>query len=247
MDYRKIMYEQLALDFSVHAEDFPYIQNRFVRKKYPEGRRIYKSDRCLLKMLSVDGTGVAASESDALLGWMREHFDGYAAWLGEVGNLIRIDARLREYGHRLADVHHYYIPDRHADSLVLPEVCEIRWFERDELEQFRGDRRFDQSLAWSETTPDMLLIVGYDEKGEIIGTAGASADSPTMWQIGVKTEFAARGKGIGSYLVWRLKNEVIRRGFVPFYGTAESHIESQKVAYRSGFIPAWWEAYSAEN
>ena len=147
MDYKKIMYEQLAKDFSVRAEDFPGGRNRFVRKNYSDGRRIYRSDRCLLKLLSVDGDGVAASESDALLGWMREHFDGYAAWLGEVGNLIRIDARLREYGHHLADAHHYYIPDRHADSLVLPEVCDVRWFEREELEQFRGDPRFDQSLA----------------------------------------------------------------------------------------------------
>lgn len=247
MDYRKIMYEQLARDFSARAEDFQGAGNLFVRKNYSDGRRIYRSDRCLLKLLSVDGTGVIASESDALLGWMKANSDGYAAWFSEVENLVRIDARLHEYGHHLADAHHYCIPDRHADSLVLTEVCDVRWFERDELEQFRGDRRFDQSLAWSETTPDMLLIVGYDKDGEIIGSAGASADSPTMWQVGVKTEFAVRGKGIGSYLIWRLKNEVLRRGFMPFYGTAESHIESQKVAYRSGFIPAWWEAYSAEN
>lgn len=244
MDYKTILYEQLARDFSVHAEDFSCRQNMFVRKKYLDGRRIYKSDRCLLKMLSVNGMGVIASESDALLGWMREHFDGYAAWLGETEKLIRIDARLREYGHRLADGHHYYIPDKNADSLVLPEVCDVRWFERDELEQFRGDQRFDQALAFSETAPDMLLVVGYDKDGEIIGSAGASADSPTMWQIGIKVEYRATGKGIASYLVWRLKNEVLRRGFMPFYGTAESHIESQRVAYRCGFLPGWWEAYS---
>ena len=244
MDYRKILYEQLARDFSVPEEALGRAGNRFVRRQYTEGRRVYRSDRCLLKLLSVDGTGVFSSESDALLEWCRRQFDGYAAWLGEAGNLIRLDARLREYGHRLADAHHYYIPDRHADSLVLPEVCDVRWFERDELEQFRGDDRFSEALAFSETAPDMLLIVGYDRDGALLGCAGASADSPTMWQIGIRVEERARGRGIASYLVWRLKTEVLRRGYMPFYGTAESHIESQKVAYRCGFLPAWWEGYS---
>lgn len=244
MDYKKILYEQLARDFSASPNEFAYGRNLFVRKKYPDGRRIYSSDKCMLKMLSVDGTGVMASESEALLTWLRSNFDGYAAWLSEVENLIKINDRLKEYGHKLKDFHHYYIPDKAADSIIMPELCPVKWYEQGEFEQFRGDSRFAESLAFSDTAPDMIAVVGLDENGNIIATAGASADSPTMWQIGVKVQYQARGRGIGSYLTWLLKREVTRRGFMPYYGTAESHIESQKVAYRCGFIPAWWEAYS---
>ncbi|MGN1346769.1 MAG: GNAT family N-acetyltransferase [Eubacteriales bacterium] len=244
MNYQQILYEQLAKDFSISVEELKQGGNHFVRKKYVEGRRVYRNDRCLLNLLSIGGTGVAAGDSDMLLNWMRRHFDGYAAWLGEAQNLIQMDARLREYGSRLAGCHHYYIPDKKADSAAVDAVCRVQWFEREELGKFRGDSRFEESLAFSETAPDMLAVVGLDDNDDIIGTAGASADSPAMWQIGVKVDERARGRGVGAYLVWRLKNEVLRRGFLPFYGTAESHIESQRVAYRCGFIPAWWEACS---
>lgn len=65
-----------------------------------------------------------------------------------------------------------------------------------------------------------------------------------MRQIGVKVEYRVKGRGSGACLVWLLKNEVLWRGLMPFYGTAESHFESQREAYRCGFIPGWWKAYS---
>jgi hypothetical protein len=38
-----------------------------------------------------------------------------------------------------------------------------------------------------------------------------------------------------------LKQEIIARGKVPYYGTAESHAVSRNVAIASGFLPAWCE------
>ena len=49
--------------------------------------------------------------------------------------------------------------------------------------------------------------------------------------------------GIGSMLVVILKNEILDLGRLPFYGTAMSHISSQKVALNAGFYPAWAELY----
>ena len=51
----------------------------------------------------------------------------------------------------------------------------------------------------------------------------------------------AEGMGIGTTLVAMLKNAVLDRGVLPFYGTSVSHIASQRVAVKAGFLPAWAE------
>ena len=51
------------------------------------------------------------------------------------------------------------------------------------------------------------------------------------------------GQGLGHRLVRTLKEEVLRRGKVPFYGTSESHTLSQTVGLKAGFVPAWTEIY----
>lgn len=86
-----------------------------------------------------------------------------------------------------------------------------------------------------------MLGVGAFRDGKILGMAGASADSPIMWQIGINVMPEAEGLGIAKMLVKLLKNEIIRRGILPFYGTAISHLASQSVALGSGFHPAWIE------
>ena len=77
--------------------------------------------------------------------------------------------------------------------------------------------------------------------------AGASADSPQLWQLGVNVLPEMRGRGIGAALIARLKNAVIARGKLPYYGTAVSHIASQRVAVKAGFLPAWAELLGEET
>lgn len=77
-----------------------------------------------------------------------------------------------------------------------------------------------------------------------MGMAGASADSKTMWQIGINVLPEYRGRGIGTNLVTLLKNEILNRGKIPFYGTVGSHFHSQNIAINAGFFPAWAELYS---
>lgn len=76
--------------------------------------------------------------------------------------------------------------------------------------------------------------------------AGASCDCDGMWQIGINVIEKYRGKGIGTNLVSLLKNEILKRGKIPFYSTIESNIYSQVVAIKSGFIPVWAELHSKE-
>ncbi|MDR0312337.1 MAG: GNAT family N-acetyltransferase, partial [Treponema sp.] len=94
--------------------------------------------------------------------------------------------------------------------------------------------------------PDILAVAAYDEE-KIIGMAGCSADTPLLWQIGIDINENYQGKGIGTYLVTVLKNEIERRGRIPFYGTNLSNIYSWNIALNSGFIPTWIEIETIEE
>ena len=64
-----------------------------------------------------------------------------------------------------------------------------------------------------------------------------------MWQIGINVMPEAEGLGIGTMLVAAIKNEILDKNRLPFYGTAMSHIASQRVALGAVFVPAWSELY----
>ncbi len=55
-----------------------------------------------------------------------------------------------------------------------------------------------------------------------------------------------RGRGIARTLVSLLRDEVFRRGAIPYYGTSLSNLPSWKTALASGFEPAWVEAEASE-
>ncbi len=135
-------------------------------------------------------------------------------------------------------VHPFYISE--STSEVDTAGYDIAWYRGKEIEQFRGDSRFNEAYTFCKTAPDMVGVAAISS-GEILGMAGASMDSPLMWQIGINVEPAGRGKGIGKMLVALLKNEILEKGRLPYYGTSMGHIASQKVALGAGFVPAWAE------
>ena len=244
MDYLKLLYHQLALDFSLTPDQFPLQKNHFVMKRYLEGRRVYQSDSCMLQILSMDSHMVVCSADSALLSWMEQEYkDVSGAWICEYDKIFKINDKLKEYGHYIADGHPFFIPK------ALPECpsygFDTRWYERDELGRFFGDHRFSNAIGGDKLGLDMLAVTAVID-GEIAGMAGASADSETAWQIGIDVLPAYRNRRIGTMLTVLLAREVARRGFLPFYGTGASHMQSQRVAVGAGFVPAWWELYTKE-
>ena len=119
---------------------------------------------------------------------------------------------------------------------------EIKIFVGKELEQFRGDDRFGEAFLFEDVPKDEIGVGAYRD-GKLLGMAGATSDSDMMWQIGINVMPEAEGFGVGSTLVTILKNEILDRGKLPFYGTSMSHIASQRVALAAGFLPAWSELY----
>ena len=88
-----------------------------------------------------------------------------------------------------------------------------------------GREEFSNALCdrFKPERPDVLAVIALDGE-KIMGMAGCSADTTLMWQIGIDVLPEYRDRGIGKTLVTLLKNEAIRRGAIPYYGTSLSNI-----------------------
>lgn len=232
---------QLALDYNCKISDFERGKNTIVKNTLINGRRIYNSDGCFFKLLCL-GSSAIISTSPMFMPWCEEKLlNRDAAWLFEYPKLRAIDEKLQTFGHEIADVHHYYLPNPNV-SLIEP-ITRVKWYEYEDILQFENDDRFGEAFAFDENHIDVLAVAAFDGDN-IMGMAGASADSKTMWQIGIDVLPGYRGRGMGTNLVTLLKNEILKRGKIPFYGTVESHFHSQNIAVSAGFFPSWAELYS---
>lgn len=130
----------------------------------------------------------------------------------------------------------------------------------EQIESFRGDKRYSNALGFSVTRPDVLVLAAYPVDGDTpdapaagesapvhadpIAMVGLSDDSPIMRQIGIDVLPAWRGAGIASALVRDAARLTLAEGYLPFYGTSPSHMLSQRVALNAGLVPTWWEYVS---
>lgn len=234
----EILAKQLAIDFCCSKELVTGKDNVFTKYVPREGRRIFEEGECFLKVAAVQGKILASGRSD-IINWAKEHYkDSSGAWFMDFDNLRELDDKMKEFGCSIGQAHPFYIATE--KSVVNTEGYTIKKYVGDEIEQFRGDERFDEAFIFEELPKDEIGIAAIKD-GHILGMAGATSDSALMWQIGINVMGAAEGLGIGSMLVALLKNEILDMGKLPFYGTAMSHIASQRVALNAGFYPAWAE------
>ncbi len=235
-----ILCRQMAADYCCTEEEVLDDQNHFTRHCFLEERRRFEEKtECYLKAAVVNGKLLFTGNPDIVEWCAQTYRDSGSAWFFEAKNLRRLNNRLHESGHQIEMVHPFFTAGTPGPD---PDVrgYEIRWYEEDEIEQFRGDSRFDKAYSFYDDTPDVIGVAALRD-GVILGMAGASCDSPLLWQIGINVEPCARKEGIGKMLVILLKNEILKRGRLPYYGTSMSHIASLRVAVGSGFVPAWSE------
>lgn len=233
-----ILTKQLAIDFCCSEEDVMSNENIFTEYMPQEGRRIFNEGECYLKVASVQGKILASGRSD-IITWAKAHYrDGSGAWFMDFDTLRELDIKMKEFGCSIDQAHPFYIATEKTD--VDTRDYTIKIYRGDELEQFRDDDRFDEAFIFDDMPKDEIGIAAIKD-GQILGMAGATSDSDLMWQIGINVMPEAEGLGIGSMLVALLKNEILDMGKLPFYGTAMSHIASQRVALKAGFYPAWAE------
>ena len=203
--------------------------------------------------------------------WVVEQYgDCKPEWFCNYRRLRKLDEKLREYGHEIYDTHIYFLPEAGSESETAQDMSKLTWYEQEEILRFKNSNRFSQALSFWEGQPDMLAVAamrddwqatpisnpdqesvdertGKDfDQSHMCAMAGASQDGEYLWQIGINVDTDYAGQGLGHRLVRVLKEEVLRRGKVPFYGTSESHTLSQTVGLKAGFVPAWTEVYVRE-
>lgn len=160
--------------------------------------------------------------------------------LFEHNALFPLQTELVRYGFELGGSHHYFLPQNRVE---LSGDFILKWlFDKSDFEKFYGDKRFPNALCehYSETRPDRIVVLAYDGEN-IMGMAGCSEDAPSLLQIGVDVIPEYRGRGVGTFLVNSLKNEILHQGKIPFYGTAVANIYSQNIAIKCGFKPIFTE------
>lgn len=134
------------------------------------------------------------------------------------------------------------------DTAVGETRLRVELLDAEQIESFRGDKRYSNALGFSERRPDVLVLAAYAADGKPadgpVAMVGLSNDSPIMRQIGIDVLPAWRGAGIASSLVRDAARLTLAEGYLPFYGTSPSHILSQRVAMNAGLVPTWWEYVS---
>lgn len=245
MDIKLRFEEQLALDYNASLEEVQSCKNILKHKMKQSGARGVGSNETLLQ-IGVYKEKLLIVAKDEVYDWCEKNLlpKSNVEWLCEPGVIYKLNQMLEQHGQFIADGHHYYLPVENT-ALDVKLDYEVQWYEGDAINQFEEDERFDEALLFTDGVENVLAVSAL-ENGQILGMAGCTNDGPQLWQIGVNVTNEGQGKGIGTYVTWLLKNRVLEMGKVPYYGTVESHIKSQKVAIQAGFMPVFYEMFSDE-
>lgn len=240
MDYiKEKLYQQLAIDYCCQVSDIKDDKNHFTEYEKLEGRRIFEeADECILKVIAVNGKLIFTGKKSVVDVCQQQFFNKSGNWFMDVFNFRKLDVILQKEGCRVKTVHPFFIPK--DDNVQEINGIEMKKYNQEEILQFKDDDRFDEAFCFSEESPDVLAVAAIIDD-EIVGMAGASADSPSFWQIGINVNKNFEGRHIASGLVSILKADILKKGIVPYYGTSFSNLASQHVAAKAGFEVAWVE------
>ena len=240
MDYiKEKLYQQLAIDYCCQVSDIKDDKNHFTEYEKLEGRRIFEeADECILKVIAVNGKLIFTGKKSVVDVCQKQFLNKSGNWFMDASNFRKLDEILQKEGCRVKTVHPFFIPK--DDNVQEINGIEIKKYNQEEILQFKDDDRFDEAFCFSEASPDVLAVAAIIDN-EIVGMAGASADSPSFWQIGINVNKNFEGRHIASGLVSILKSDILQKGIVPYYGTSFSNLASQHVAAKAGFEVAWVE------
>lgn len=225
------VYNQLAIDYDCSPDDFLKDGLIFTEARENKERRPFPWRKPRLEMITF-GQSVVINVSADVLPYVREQLDGKT----------RYEAFFMPFVYGITP---YFLPDiGKIAPLINPDGFEYEMVEKHNIHKLYEVGGFHNAIRYdiNDPRPDMLVTLAR-YKDEVVGMAGASADCKTMWQIGVDVLLPYRGNGIASALVNMLTLEILRRGFIPYYGTDGSNVLSTHVAVKAGYIPAWVHCY----
>ena len=235
--YLEPLLKQLALEYNCAPGDFLRPDNVVTQSCLRENRRHYSDEKPFFHMATLGQNAVITADRK-LHPFLRIFAREKGRNLFEFPSLLPLERELSQYGYTLMSSFHMFLP-KHD---VRPESrYPVQWFYGEAIHPFYDKAGFENALNGKNCArPDRIAVCALDGTA-IMGMAGCSEDAPGWLQIGVDVMPAYRSRGVGTYLVALLKNEIIARGAIPFYGTSLSNYHSWNIAINSGFYPAWVE------
>ena len=219
------VYRQLALDYNCQPEDFTRSGILFTEAKMQRGRREMPFVTPRLEVITM-GKSTVVNASKSVMPYVKQKFRNKSSYEILTDKLV--------YG-----ANPYYLPDIEHIKPMENAACSFVLLDKD-LHGLYKNKGFSNALQYDRDSarPEVLAAVAYDQE-QIVGIACVSADSQTMWQIGVDVRPAYRGNGIGG----KAGEYADHRDFGSRCGALLHHgifanISSQKVAVKSGYLPA---------
>ena len=237
-DIKRIAIEQSAIDLNCKYDDLIGQTNKVVVSQLLTGHKRDYTEPHFCQFVCY-GNALVASIDKKLMEFMIpfvEKLPGFRCYT----RFKELTHEFDKYGKHIG-TQNYYLPDIKNSFDVSPNF-DIKILIDSEISKLYSDKRFPMALRYDcdSERRDVIAVTGY-KNNEIIGIAGAVNDSDTMWQVGIDVLPNFQGQGIGKNLVKILTNEILKKGIIPFYGTAWSNIISIKTAISSGYSPAWIE------
>ena len=225
------VYSQLAVDYNCDPEDFLKDGLIFTEAKELKGRRPFPFIEPRLEMITF-GDGVVINASSVILPVVRDKLEGKTRY--EVLNMPFV------YG-----INPYYLPNLNNISLLNRDDSFLfEFIEKNEIPKLYQHKGFNYALQYNLNSlhTEHLAVIAKHKK-EIIGIASAVAECEKLWQINVDVLHSHRGNNVATTMVNMLTIEVLKRGKIPYYSTDSGNVISQRVAVKSGYLPAWSHCY----
>ncbi len=245
LNYLAELKRLITLEYGCKLNDIDGDKNIITASLTERGGRKYSDEGYFFHMVTLGGNAVITADQ-ALHEFLHEYTrERKGTSLFEQPSLLLIEHELNKHGYKLTKTYHMFLPVYLTES---DKVYSVKWFRGEEINRFYGDERFPNAICEKPDLerPDTITVCAYD--GDIImGMAGCSRDyagdtsMPAWQQIGIDVLPAYRSIGVGTYLVTLLRDEIIKIGNIPFYGTNLSNLHSWNIALNCGFRPAWVE------
>jgi len=240
----EIALQQSAFDCNCNPQDFLSEQNVVtISKKHPKARK-YVPLPLECDLVSY-GNNIVAQVSERTKSAVTEYINKYPVYrCFETPNINALNNLLAEFDLKVCFMAEYFLPDM-TKLKELDCSYELKILQKDDFADLYIDT-WSNCFSFDNRERDVLAVGAYDN-GVLVGLAGCSADSESMYQIGVDVLPEYRQKGIASAVTSKLALEILKLGKIPFYCCAWSNIKSTRNAIKSGFRPAWVELTARET
>ena len=216
--------EQLSIKWKCDCDAFKQDKNIFIQ-----------SSDSFFEMVTFGNNAVIRADL-LIYEWCVEHFSTMPAYdIMDGVNLFAIETKLREFGKKLAGEHVRYIYSYNNKTVYKPCNYEYKFFDKNNIKNLYVNKNFENALNYSN---DVIALGAY-KGNKLVALAGADDSMCRLWQIGIDTLPEYRNKGLATYLVKTLADEIEKRGALPYYTTWSPNIASTAVALNTGFFPAW--------